>query len=94
MNHDEREEKRQVEEWRFTETPKDFDVSYITEYLLEGFTRCEEPCISKMQSGEDACYCVRQSFPNPETYELYKALKKDSAKIAALTILSKVIPQQ
>jgi len=93
MNHDEREERRQVEEWSLNETPEGFDVSYITEYLLEGFTRCEEPCISRIQSGEGACYCVRQSFPNPETYELYKALKQESAKIVALTILSKVIPQ-
>ena len=90
MIFDPHDEEKQVIEWSLSELPEGYDLQKIIEPLLQGFERCEDYCSSREQSGEDACYCVRAAFPTPEAYELYQALKEDSAKIAALTILSNV----
>ena len=87
------EDLRQMADWEYAETPQDVDIDLLVERLTDTFERCEGTCDSRKNCGEDACYCVRACFPSPEVYEVYKALKEDSARIAALAILSKVIRQ-
>lgn len=44
----------------------------ITLLAKQGLGRCEEQCFSRSVCGEDACECVRSTFPTPQHYEVYQ----------------------
>jgi hypothetical protein len=49
------------------------DLAYAVVY---GVDTCEDHCLSRDYSGDDACQCIRSIFPNPAHQELYTYLRE------------------
>lgn len=62
----------QAEWWKRGESKNSMTLEEISTLAKKGFTYCEDYCSSKRNCGEDACKCIRSTFPSPAYYELYK----------------------
>lgn len=59
-------------EWLEGDAAETLSVEEITLLAKHGLGRCEDFCFSRSVCGEDACACVRNTFPTPQHYEVYQ----------------------
>jgi len=64
---------------------------------IQGFTPCEKDslktgdyCPSRKYSGDDACECIRATFPSPKFYEVYKILRHYYLENVGKALLRKI----
>ena len=79
-----KDEIREAEDWKVDAGPGVYmNVHELVTLAIRGFATCKEDslktgdfCASRKYCGEDACNCIRASFPAPEYYELYLRLRE------------------
>ena len=69
-------EKKVVEEWRHGDSECSMTRDELLDFVIKGFSHCENDCQSRNVCGEDSCFCVRSCFPSPEHYEAYEELRR------------------
>ena len=94
MIFDAREDKRQRDDWLCTEEPDELDLDFVASKIINGFTRCDDYCVSRNNCGDDGCYCIRANFPTPNHYDTYKQMMQNASQIIAIRILADVIDKQ
>ena len=52
------------------------DLDHLKKIIKEGLTTCEGYCDSREIWGESRCDCVREAFPNPLYYQIYKGMRE------------------
>ena len=64
-------EEREAEVW-LNEGNGEMDADALNLIAVTGFNNCgDELCLSQKTVGEDACACVRATFPSRDHYQLY-----------------------
>ena len=90
---DQFDEMRKAKEWTHKESDDGMTVDDMAEIVIKGFGHCEEVCWSREFCGEDVCACVRDVFPTPQHYGLYKEARaffeKELTKASFIRLLSK-----
>ena len=75
------EEENEANLWNSTASNKNITWKDISLMAINKLETCEGYCESREISGEDACFCIRNRFPSPEHYKLYKATRKRYEKM-------------
>ena len=66
-------EKELAKEWEAGDTEEGMTVEQMADIVIRGFGNCgEEFCISREACSEDSCACIRDLFPTPQHFEVYK----------------------
>ena len=77
-------EKEEATIYRSKSDPEVFmTIESLVTLAVKGFATCEKDslatgayCASRKESGDDACRCVRNTFPSQDYYDLYLKLRQ------------------
>ncbi len=62
---------------------------------IDGHQQCEEYCISrdskKYGVGKDGCACIRETFPTPDHYKVYREMRRVYQEKESLLQLNEII---
>ena len=58
--------------WLEGDSVETLSFEEITLLAKQGLGRCEHFCFSRSVCGEDACECIRNTFPTPQHFEVYQ----------------------
>ena len=58
-------------EWLRGDSNETLSFEEITMLAKHGLGRCGDFCFSRSICGDNACACVRNTFPTPQHYEVY-----------------------
>jgi len=70
-----REDMKQAEIW-LNKTEGEMSEEQLIYLAATGFEECPDYCGSKKYCEDGACACIRATFPTPDHYHFYLALRK------------------
>jgi len=75
------EEENEANLWNSTSSRGTITWKDISKMAISKLETCEGFCESREISGEDSCFCIRNRFPTPDHYKLYKATRRRYEKM-------------
>ena len=88
IGYDQKRDEREAEVW-LNEGNGEMDADALNLIAVTGFNNCgDEFCLSQKTVGEDACACVRATFPSRDHYQLYLCLRSRYLEMLKLGLIS------
>ena len=92
-------EKREARRFKTETNPEAYmPRDALVTLAIQGFTPCEKDslktgdyCPSRKYSGDDACECIRATFPSPKFYEVYQLMREYYLENLGKAFLRKII---